>query len=181
MTVSFLRNLTIAAAVLLGAVSLVAQTPSLVGNFSRVLVGSGTSAAPGVAFSTETTLGFYRVSSGIMGAVGALQPDVLLDKVSALSIADNGAGTDATATLTPTTSYVNITCSDTNGCDITMGESGMVDGRVIRIVNSSANPCNFADTSGVSEISGSFTMSQWDTLVLEYVTDRWVELSRSNN
>jgi hypothetical protein len=67
------------------------------------------------------------------------------------------------------------------GCDVTMGETGVQSGQRVTLVNVSANTVNFADTSGVTELSGSFAAGQWDTLVLEYVTDRWVELSRSNN
>lgn len=87
----------------------------------------------------------------------------------------------ATFTLTPTTSMVKLTCTDGGGCAVTMGESGIEDGQQVRIINVSANTANFSDTSGTSELAGSFAMGQWDSLTLQYVTDRWVEISRSNN
>lgn len=95
--------------------------------------------------------------------------------VDARTIASNGGGTPATLTLTPTGSYVTLTCNDPDGCTITMGETGIPDGMPVTIVNVSANPCTFADTSGVSELSGAVSLGQWQSINLEYVTDRWVQ------
>jgi hypothetical protein len=93
----------------------------------------------------------------------------------ARTIASNGGGTPASLTLTPTATYVPLTCNDTDGCTITMGETGIPNGMSVLIVNVSANACTFSDTSGVSELTGSISLSQWQTLALEYVTDRWVQ------
>lgn len=87
----------------------------------------------------------------------------------------------ATVTLTPATSSVRMTCTDGAGCAVTLGETGVFDGQIVRFVNVSTNTCNFADTGGVTELAGAFAAGQWDTLALQYITDRWVELSRSNN
>lgn len=97
------------------------------------------------------------------------------------TVADSGDGNPAAATLNPSSKYVEMTCSDSDGCDITMGEAGVLEGTPVKIVNVSANACNFADTSGVSELAGAFAMGQYDTLVLEYIGDRWVEITRSDN
>ncbi len=91
------------------------------------------------------------------------------------------ASIGASGTLTPSTTLVKLTCTNAGGCTITLGESGIKDGQVAKIVNISANTANFADTSGVSELAGAFAMGQWDSLSLLYVTDRWVETGRSNN
>lgn len=99
----------------------------------------------------------------------------------AFTVADSGNGSAATGTLTPASGYVALTCSDSDGCTITMSETGAIDGTIVRIVNVSANAATFADTSGVSETAGSFAMGQWDALTLVYASDRWVELARSNN
>jgi len=50
---------------------------------------------------------------------------------------------------------------------------------VVSIFNVTANVCTFADTSGVTELSGPFVMSQYGSLTLQYVSDRWVERARS--
>jgi hypothetical protein len=97
------------------------------------------------------------------------------------TVADSGDASPAVATLTPTTSYVSLTCSDTDGCTMTLGEGGAENGDLVTIVNVSANVANFADSAGVSELSAAFAMGQYDTLTLLYATDRWVEVSRSNN
>lgn len=99
----------------------------------------------------------------------------------AVTIADNGAGTAAASTLTPTSTTINITCNDTNGCDITMSEIGAVTHTALQITNVSINTVNFADIANVSELAGAFAAGQWDTIAMRYVTDRWVETGRSNN
>lgn len=92
------------------------------------------------------------------------------------------AGTVAAPyTLRPTTGSVQLSCADTDGCDITLSEVGAEDGTIVRISNTSSNVCNFADTSGVTETASSFAMGQYDALTLIYASDRWVELGRSNN
>lgn len=98
------------------------------------------------------------------------------------TIADNGnGGTAATGTITVTSGVVRLTCNDAQGCDMTLSESGILDGTKLEISNGSANVCNFSDTSGVTELAGSFAMGQYDSLSLTYHSDRWVEDARSDN
>lgn len=100
----------------------------------------------------------------------------------ARTIADDGnGGTAATLTLNPTSGVVEITCSDAQGCDVTMGETGVLDGTPVRIYNLSANAVNFADTAGVTELTGAVALGQYDSLTITYVTDRWIMDSTSNN
>lgn len=100
-----------------------------------------------------------------------------LTPAQAVTVADDGAGTAATNTLTPTSQSVRYTCNDANGCAITLSESEGVDGAEVRIVNVSANAITFADSSGVSETTGALSLGQWDSVVFEYVTDRWVQMT----
>ena len=111
-----------------------------------------------------------------ISAAGAWIP-----KPQALTIADNGGGTAAAATATPIGGRYRVTCSDANGCNLTLSETNAQDGVQISIINVSANVVNFADTSGVSETAGAFAAGQWDSITFEYVTDRWVEIARVNN
>lgn len=97
------------------------------------------------------------------------------------TVADDGAGTAAAATLTPTSNFIAVTCNDANGCDETVSESGALHGSITCVVNVSANAVNFADSAGVTELAGAFAAGQWDQICFVYVTDRWVETSRSNN
>lgn len=130
--------------------------------------------------SVDTQLG--RISADVLGTPDSFRVAAFNRNVAqAVTVADDGAGTAAVATVTPTASYINITCNDANGCDLTMSETSMVDGTTLQLTNVSANTCNFADTSGVTELAGTFAAGQWDTIALRYVTDRWVETGRSNN
>lgn len=95
--------------------------------------------------------------------------------------ADDGAGTPALVTVTPSSNIIQITCNDANNCNITMSETGQRNGVSIKLVNMSANPCVFADTGGVSELAGGFTAGQYDSISMTYQVDRWVEDGRSNN
>jgi hypothetical protein len=104
----------------------------------------------------------------------------LVERPDSDTIADSGDGNPATATLNPTSNLVLITCNDTDTCDVTMGETDTAE-RSVRIVNISANTVDFADTTGVSELAGAFAAGQYDSITLQYIGDRWVEISRSNN
>lgn len=102
---------------------------------------------------------------------------------SSISIPDNGAGTAAAYTLVFQYGSVFLNCLDAHGCNVTFSELGAVQqtGRFMHIVNISANAINFADTAGLSELAGAFAAGQWDVLSVFYVSDRFVEISRSNN
>lgn len=102
--------------------------------------------------------------------------------VSSVTTASNGGGTAASATLTTSeVSYIEHTCSDTDGCTLTLSESGAKQGQLLTVVNVSSNTDTFADSSGVQELAGgtSFAAAQWQSIMFQYVTDRWVELNRS--
>ena len=63
-----------------------------------------------------------------------------------------------------------------------MSEAATVaDGDIVTIVNISANVVDFADSAGVSELAGAFAAGQYDSISLLYVTNTWIEISRSDN
>lgn len=100
-------------------------------------------------------------------------------KVDARTIASNGTGAAATLTLTPTGSYVAITCSDPDTCAITMGESSIPDGMPVTVVNMSTNYVTFALSSGVFESPCPVQLRQYETLSLIYRTNTWVAVGLS--
>lgn len=121
-------------------------------------------------------------ASVAVGQGGVLFTDGLRYNLATLSVADNGVGASAASgTATVLKSYLEITCSDADGCNITISETGAREGMRLVVVNVSANTCNFADTSGVSETAGTFAAGQYDAINYIYIGDRWVELGRSNN
>lgn len=119
----------------------------------------------------------------VVGEGAITHSGYILDTVQTASCADNGAGTNAALTLTPTEDFVEITSLDANGCDVTLSEVGMSSGRKVEIVvvAVTAGTVNFADSAGVTELAGAFNAGIYDSLRLRYTTSRWVEVGRSNN
>lgn len=131
-----------------------------------------------IALLTLTASAQAQTSTKVFSGDVIARKEVLT--VDARTIASNGNGaTPATLTLTPASSYVSLTCNDPQGCTITMGESGIASGMEVTIINISANACTLADTSGVSELTQAAPLGQFESLTLQYVTDRWVERARS--
>jgi hypothetical protein len=129
-----------------------------------------------ISFAHDATDGVIDVGKG------ALLVDALLKNgTHTETIADDAGGTHASATLTPTDNFILCDCDDAHGCTITMGETGMASGMRVTIVGETATHCDFADTDGVSNLTGAFQMDDDDTLELMYSVDEWVEVSRSDN
>jgi hypothetical protein len=104
--------------------------------------------------------------------------------VDGRTIADNGAGTPAALTLSPTASYVEVTCNDANGCSVTMSEgAGVVEGQTVTIIALTASPnlVNFTDSAGVTELGSNISLDQYDSLSLIYTGDRWVRTASADN
>lgn len=147
----------------------------------------GGTASMQIYSAAGSSLVLRRGTTGVLSAGGATNRTLLQNDPYAVTpleatIADDGAGTAAAATLaTVARSQNRYTCSDANGCDLTLGESGTVDGQIACFTNVSANVLNFADTAGVTEMAGAFAAGQYDSVCFVYDSDRWVETSRSNN
>jgi hypothetical protein len=105
--------------------------------------------------------------------------------LQSVTVADSGDGNAATGTVTPTVNIalhqISLTCSDADGCSMTMSETGAIAGAVVTITNIGANAATFADTGGVQELVAACTLAQYETLTLQYKADRWVEVSRATN
>lgn len=109
---------------------------------------------------------------------------LVINAVQAVTCADSGGAGAQTATITPTSSYIEITNADADGCDITMGETGMAAGAKVDIcvVSNAGTTVNFADTAGVSELAGAFAADVDDCITLRYGnTTTWREVTRSAN
>lgn len=93
-------------------------------------------------------------------------------------------GSPSTLTITPTSSYVEITNADAEGCNITMGETGMTAGTAVTlcVVSNAGGVVTFADTAGVTQLAGAFAADIDDCITLRYGnTTTWREVSRSVN
>lgn len=128
-----------------------------------------------------TASSYLPLAGGTM--TGDLTTEKLIFGQHGFEVVDSGDGNPATATLNPTHTYVVCACLDNDSCDITMGETGAVNGQLLVITTSTggAATCDFVDTSGVSELAGAVSLGVYDTLTLLYKAERWIEVSRSNN
>jgi len=77
--------------------------------------------------------------------------------------------------------YVDLTVT-ADDADIDIDEGGSeVDGAIVIITNMGANTARFADEAGEVELKAPCNLEQYETLTLQYATDRWVEIARSTN
>lgn len=96
---------------------------------------------------------------------------------STATCADTGDANPGSATLTPSTSKIDFTNSDSDGCDVTWSESGAKDGQTVKItvVSNAGGTVSFADTAGVQETGTGCDLSEWGVAVFDYTNnDRWV-------
>lgn len=84
------------------------------------------------------------------------------------------------ATLLPRSPQVELTCTAAGGT-IGLSETYIVENTPVTIVNVGTNACTLTDEAGVKELAGNAVLTQYDTLTIVYIGDRWVELSRSDN
>jgi hypothetical protein len=146
--------------------------------FGRVVLGMGALALGALLFwdapaaEAQSDNNARRVYESLVGTVS---------ETCANNPVDGGSGL-AACTLSFKSPTVFYTCSDGDGCNVTLAEpSANYVGREMNVVNVGTNTVNFADTSGVSELAGSFAAGANDSLHVLYRSDRWVELGRSNN
>lgn len=147
-------------------------------DYTRLQFGGTTASFPALQRSGVTLQARLADDSGD----AHLQAGYVVQTRQQVSVPDNTIGASAAAfTLTPSTGFIEVTCLDPDGCTATVSETGAVMGATVRIVNVSTNTVTFADTGGVTELVGVFAMGQYDSLSMIYISDRYVELSRSNN
>jgi hypothetical protein len=91
-----------------------------------------------------------------------------------ITIADDGAGTSPVDTTSPTSSHVEVTCSDTDGCVYRPGETSVVDGWAIAIVNVGSNTVTISDSAGVVRArGGSIALAADDSASCNYTGSIW--------
>lgn len=100
-----------------------------------------------------------------------------------VTCADTGDANPGTLSFTPSADSVRITGLDSDGCDISITESGAIDGQraTITIFNSAGGTFDITDTTGVTELSGNFSGAVHDSITIEYVNDRWIQVGGSDN
>lgn len=114
---------------------------------------------------------------------GVSTSDFFRSAMQTVTVASNGAGTAATGTVTPTSNNIRLQCNDTDGCTMSMSETGAQTGILVVMVNNTTNSMTFADSSGVLELPGgtSIVLGQNDVLAVFYQNSTWLHAFSSNN
>jgi hypothetical protein len=141
-------------------------------------VVTGGSGSPAIAWCPLDGSDWRALAVPVASASG-----LVVTPVQSVTCTDSGDGSAGALTLLPTANFVQITNADAHGCAVTLSETGMVAGTeiTVEIVSSAGGTVDFADTSGVTELSGALTLGLYDTLRLAYSTSRWAMLGTSNN
>lgn len=123
-------------------------------------------AGDSIAHATKTDL-VCMYGSGAIGVPTTGQ--------QAITIADSGGGGAATDSTSPSSSHIEITCNDADGCTWTPGETTVVDGWTVTAINvSAANVVTIADSAGVVRArGGSIAMSASDSVTCSYTGSIW--------
>jgi len=101
-----------------------------------------------------------------------------------ITVADNGVGTPAAATITLTTSSQLLVCNDADGCAITLSEASVPAGGAVNIMhNGGTGVATFATVAGVQQTNGGgvITLSLYDCIPWAYSIDRWVQSGPYSN
>jgi hypothetical protein len=115
-------------------------------------------------------------------ADGVIAAGMYITTPTTVTIADDGAGTSPTTSVVVTASGAQfIACNDADNCTASISESGATSGTTLQLVVTTTGTVTVSDSAGVSELEGAAALGQYDSLTLLYVSDRWVEVARSNN
>ena len=141
-----------------------------------------------VSISGPMTGGTRNGALWVDSGTSRLDGDVLTESrfaatPQAATCASSGDANPGTLTINPTSSVVNITNNDADGCTVTMGETSTLTGSLVTliVISNAGGTVNFADTAGVSELAGAFAAVVTATLQLVYTNAAWYEVGRSAN
>jgi hypothetical protein len=151
------------------------------GNNGGLILQTKTGSAE-VAFypGAGNVLVFRVTASGVI----ALVPNI--SSPSTATCADSGDGSPGALFISATTStsYVEITNSDADGCTVTVGEPGAGGQRLtLALVATSGGVITLSDTPGTINLSADWTPGLGDTLESIYSLTRseWLQTARSDN
>lgn len=107
--------------------------------------------------------------------VGFERSLVAFNQPLSTTIADNGAGTAATSALTAFRSYMNFVCNDSDGCEVTFGETNVPSGAIVYVRNNgSSNSVTIKESANVVDIGGDKVLTgQDDMICLLYMGTEW--------
>lgn len=139
------------------------------------ITDDGTTVTINTATTATTTA---VVTTGTLSATGKITTAATyVTTPTAQTIADNGGGTPASGTVAATVGIVHVTCSDADGCALTLSETSATVGSSLVIINVATNALTIADSAGVQETTGALTLGANDNVEFCYVASYWVQCS----
>ena len=104
-------------------------------------------------------------------------------KVTNVTVADDAAGTKPTGAIPITTDFATCTCNDATGCTMSIAEPTVTSGygRSLTILSIGTGNCEFADSSGVTEIGSALVLEPTSTATYAYANAAWHLTASSDN
>lgn len=121
---------------------------------------------------------WVNVAPPWMTFAGGLFTGKVTQHTQALTIADSGNGSPAADSATTLAGNIlRVTCSDADGCNLTLSETNAVNGQVVAIENASANPITFIETADVVTNCGvdDVILNAGTVLYYKYNTNIWTQ------
>jgi hypothetical protein len=130
---------------------------------------------PAQSFTSTTSVLFTTPKLSVSG--------VIERKVTNVTVADDGAGTKPTGAIPITTDFATCTCNDATGCTMSIAEPTVTSGygRSLSIVSVGTGNCEFADSSGVTEIGSAIVLEPTSVVVYVYANAAWHAASVKDN
>jgi len=90
---------------------------------------------------------------------------------------DSGDASPGSLTITPVCSLILLTVSDTDGCNVSLSESGAANGRFVWIQNITSNYARFATQAGVLFLPHEFHyIMEGHAFVIDYKNSQWYQV-----
>lgn len=144
------------------------------------VAGSQVSNTPAGDLSSSTVqTAINELDNEKVSLAGDSMDGKLVLKSQSLTIADSGDGNHATDTATTITGNdLYVTCSDANGCDLTLSETNAAGNQALRVVNVSTNTLYLVNATATSIMCTGATISlgQYDSANFLYYltpTSQW--------
>ena len=104
-------------------------------------------------------------------------------KVTNVTVADDAAGTKPTGAIPITTDFATCTCNDATGCTMSIAEPTVMSGygRSLTILSIGTGNCEFADSSGVTEIGSALVLEPTSTATYAYANAAWHLTASTDN
>jgi len=104
-------------------------------------------------------------------------------KVTNVTVADDAAGTKPTGAIPITTDFATCTCNDATGCTMSIAEPTVTSGygRSLTILSIGTGNCEFADSSGVTEIGSALVLEPTSTATYAYANAAWHLTASTDN